>query len=153
EGLLWLVTGHELHLLDDDLRRDAAAIVRYAERTGTDVFDVTPGQTERLVEEGLLDRCPPVLLMLGGEAVGQSLWATLTAAPDTAAFNIYGPTECTVDALYQPLSGDPRPLVGRPLHNLRAHVLDAGLRPVPPGVPGELYLAGAGLARGYLGRS
>ncbi|WP_166802879.1 non-ribosomal peptide synthetase [Streptomyces sp. ICN441] len=153
EGLLWLVTGHELHLLDDDLRRDAAAIVRYAERTGTDVFDVTPGQTERLVEEGLLDRCPPLLLMLGGEAVGQSLWATLTAAPDTAAFNIYGPTECTVDALYQPLSGDPRPLVGRPLHNLRAHVLDAGLRPVPPGVPGELYLAGAGLARGYLGRS
>ncbi|MFI8962716.1 amino acid adenylation domain-containing protein [Streptomyces sp. NPDC053493] len=152
ESLLWMVAGHELHLLDDDLRRDAAAIVRYAERTGADVFDVTPGHAERLVDEGLLDRCPPALLMVGGEALGQSLWTALTAAPDTAVLNMYGPTECTVDALHHQLTGDPRPLVGRPLPNLRAHVLDAGLRPVPPGVPGELYLSGAGLARGYLGR-
>ncbi|MFJ7068029.1 amino acid adenylation domain-containing protein [Streptomyces sp. NPDC101115] len=152
ETLLWMVAGHELHLLDDDLRRDAAAIVRYAEDTGVDVIDVTPGHAQRLVEEGLLDRCPPALLMVGGEAVGQNLWTALTAAPDTVVLNMYGPTECTVDALHHRLSGDPRPLIGRPLPNLRAHVLDAGLRPVPPGVPGELYLSGAGLARGYLGR-
>ncbi|WP_168714696.1 non-ribosomal peptide synthetase [Streptomyces sp. A0592] len=152
EALLWMVAGHELHLLDDDLRRDAAAIVRHVELTGGDVLDVTPGQAERLVEEGLLDRCPPALLMVGGEALGQTLSAALTAASDTVVLNMYGPTECTVDALYHRLSGDPRPLIGRPLPNLRAHVLDAGLRPVPPGVPGELYLSGAGLARGYLGR-
>ncbi|MFD7611477.1 amino acid adenylation domain-containing protein, partial [Streptomyces sp. NPDC059828] len=152
EALLWMVAGHELHLLDDDLRRDATAIVRYAERTGTDVLDVTPGQAERLVEEGLLDRCPPALMMVGGEALGQNLWTTLTAADDTIVLNMYGPTECTVDALHHRLSGDPRPLIGRPLPNLRAHVLDPGMRPVPPGVPGELYLSGVGLARGYLGR-
>ncbi|MFD4245439.1 amino acid adenylation domain-containing protein, partial [Streptomyces sp. NPDC058525] len=152
EALLWMVAGHELHLLDDDLRRDAAALVRYAEHTGADVLDVTPGQAERLVEEGLLDRCRPALLMVGGEALGQTLWAALAAAPDTVALNMYGPTECTVDALHHRLTADPRPLIGRPLPNLRAHVLDGGLRPVPPGVPGELYLSGAGLARGYLGR-
>ncbi|MGW7438729.1 amino acid adenylation domain-containing protein, partial [Streptomyces sp. NPDC054849] len=152
EALLWMVAGHELHLLDDDVRRDAAAIVRYAEHTGADVLDVTPGQAGRLVEEGLLDRCPPALLMVGGEALGQTLWASLAAAPDTVVLNMYGPTECTVDALHHRLSGDPRPLIGRPLPNVRAHVLDTCLRPVPPGVPGELYLAGAGLARGYLGR-
>ncbi|MFE7184588.1 non-ribosomal peptide synthetase [Streptomyces erythrochromogenes] len=152
EALLWMVAGHELHLLDDDLRRDAAAIVRHVELTGADVLDVTPGQAERLVEEGLLDRCPPALLMVGGEALGQTLSAALTAASDTVVLNMYGPTECTVDALYHRLAGDPRPLIGRPLPNLRAHLLDAGLRPVPPGVPGELYLSGAGLARGYLGR-
>ncbi|GAA3388260.1 amino acid adenylation domain-containing protein [Streptomyces roseoviridis] len=152
ESLLWMVAGQELHLLDDDVRRDAAALVRHAEHTGADVLDVTPGQAERLVEEGLLDRCPPALLMVGGEALGQSLWTTLGAAPDTVVLNMYGPTECTVDALYHRLAGDPRPLIGRPLPNLRAHVLDTGLRPVPPGVPGELYLSGAGLARGYLGR-
>ncbi|MFE3559508.1 amino acid adenylation domain-containing protein, partial [Streptomyces sp. NPDC059193] len=152
EALLWMVAGHELHLLDDDLRRDAAALVRYAEHTGADVLDVTPGQAERLVEEGLLDRCRPALLMVGGEALGQTLWAALAAAPDTVVLNMYGPTECTVDALHHRLTADPRPLIGRPLPNLRAHVLDGGLRPVPPGVPGELYLSGAGLARGYLGR-
>ncbi|MFE3643404.1 amino acid adenylation domain-containing protein, partial [Streptomyces sp. NPDC059169] len=152
ETLLWMVAGHELHLLDDDLRRDAAALVRYAEQTGADVLDVTPGQAERLVEEGLLDRCPPALLMVGGEAIGQTLWSALAAAPDTVVLNMYGPTECTVDALYHRLSDDPRPLIGSPLPNLRAHVLDEHLNPVPPGVPGELYVAGAGLARGYLGR-
>ncbi|OEJ34561.1 non-ribosomal peptide synthetase [Streptomyces subrutilus] len=152
EALLWMVAGQELHLLDDDLRRDAAAMVRHAERSGADVLDVTPGQAERLVEEGLLDRCPPALLMVGGEALGQSLWTSLAAAPGTVVLNMYGPTECTVDALHHRLSADPRPLIGHPLPNLRAHVLDAGLRPVPPGVPGELYLSGAGLARGYLGR-
>ncbi|WP_246095503.1 non-ribosomal peptide synthetase, partial [Streptomyces roseicoloratus] len=152
EALLWMVAGHELHLLDDDVRRDAAAIVRHAETTGTDVVDATPGQAQRLVEEGLLDRCPPALLMVGGEALGQSLWTTLAAAPGTVVLNMYGPTECTVDAVHHRLDADPRPLIGRPLPNLRAHVLDAGLRPVPPGVPGELYLSGDGLARGYLGR-
>ncbi|MEU5217474.1 amino acid adenylation domain-containing protein, partial [Streptomyces sp. NPDC020807] len=152
EPLLWMVAGEELHLLDDDARRDAAAIVRYAEDARADVVNVTPGQAERLVEEGLLDRCPPALLLVGGEAFGQSLWTALDAAPDTLVMNMYGPTECTVDSLHHLLAGDERPLVGRPLPNLRAHVLDAGLRPVPAGVPGELYLSGASLARGYLAR-
>ncbi|MFD0346384.1 AMP-binding protein [Kitasatospora aburaviensis] len=90
--------------------------------------------------------------MVGGEAVGQALWTALATAPDTVALNMYGPTECTVDAVFHRLGGAERPLIGRPLPNLRAHVLDAALRPVPAGVPGELYLSGAGLARGYLGR-
>ncbi|MFF7456374.1 amino acid adenylation domain-containing protein [Kitasatospora sp. NPDC008115] len=153
EGMLWLAAGQELHLLEDDLRRDAAAIVRYLDRTGADVLDVTPGQAERLVEEGLLTTCPPAVLMLGGEACGQHLWTTLSAAPDTLVLNIYGPTECTVDALHHRLDTTvARPVIGRPLSNLRAHLLDARLRPVPVGVPGELYLSGTGLARGYLGR-
>ncbi|MED7948424.1 non-ribosomal peptide synthetase [Streptomyces sp. BE303] len=152
EALLWMVAGHELHVLDDDLRRDAAAVVRHLARTGADVLDITPGHAERLVEEGLLTVCPPALVMVGGEALGQSLWSVLAAAPDTAVLNVYGPTECTVDALYHRLTADGRPLIGRPLPNLRAYVLDGQLNPVPVGVPGELYLAGVGLARGYLGR-
>ncbi|WP_380284002.1 amino acid adenylation domain-containing protein [Kitasatospora purpeofusca] len=153
ESFLWMVAGHELHLVDDDLRRDAAALVRHLARTGADVLDITPGHAERLIEEGLLTSCPPALLMVGGEALGQQLWAALDAAPDTVVLNMYGPTECTVDALHHRLDGTAaRPLIGRPLPNLRAHLLDARLRPVPVGVPGELYLSGAGLARGYLGR-
>ncbi|MCX4758392.1 amino acid adenylation domain-containing protein [Kitasatospora purpeofusca] len=153
EAVLWMVAGQELHLLDDDLRRDAAGIVGYLARTGADTLDVTPALAERLVEEGLLTVAPPAVLMIGGEACGQQLWTTLSAAPDTVVFNLYGPTECTVDALHHRLGGAvARPVIGRPLPNLRAHLLDARLRPVPVGVPGELYLSGPGLARGYLGR-
>ncbi|MEN3359374.1 MAG: hypothetical protein V7637_3356, partial [Mycobacteriales bacterium] len=153
EGLLVMAAGSELHLIDDELRLDPAALVDYVAENRIDLLDFTPSYATQLVAAGLLSsgRHRPPVLMLGGEAVGEALWRELAAAPDTAGFNYYGPTECTVDALAGPVAGD-RPLVGRPLPNVRAYVLDGRLRPVPVGAPGELYLAGVQLARGYLNR-
>uniref|UniRef100_UPI0020104A26 non-ribosomal peptide synthetase n=1 Tax=Allokutzneria albata TaxID=211114 RepID=UPI0020104A26 len=79
------------------------------------------------------------------------MWRQLAAAQNTSSHNFYGPTEFTVDAVSARVEGD-RPVIGAPLSNTQAHVLDSALRPVPVGVTGELYLAGPNLARGYLRR-
>ncbi|MEU6669013.1 non-ribosomal peptide synthase/polyketide synthase [Streptomyces sp. NPDC046727] len=93
----------------------------------------------------------------GGEAVpGAVVRRVLDACPGLTVVDGYGPTETTTFATRRVFrSGDPLPAVlpiGRPLDNTRAYVLDAALQLQPPGVPGELYIAGAGLARGYAGR-
>jgi amino acid adenylation domain-containing protein/non-ribosomal peptide synthase protein (TIGR01720 family) len=175
EELLWLVEGHEVHVCDEDLRRDAEALVAYCDRHRIDVVNVTPTYAQLLIEEGLLDRdetaqdttdeaaggalaatsrehCGrhrPALVLLGGEAVSDTVWTRLRHTEDTYGYNLYGPTEYTINTLGGSTSDSPTPTVGVPIRNTRAHVLDAMLRPVPPGCPGELYIAGTGLARGY----
>ncbi|MFQ6142325.1 non-ribosomal peptide synthase/polyketide synthase [Streptomyces seoulensis] len=154
EGVLLMADGHPLHLVDEETRRDPAALVEYVVEHRVDFLDVTPSYLRQLLPAGLLTdpRHHPRVLMLGGEALGPALWRELAALPDVAAYNFYGPTECTVDALACRIEAADRPLVGRPLPGVRAYVLDDRLRPVPPGVGGELYLAGEQLARGYAGR-
>nr|WP_030410856.1 non-ribosomal peptide synthetase [Streptomyces sp. NRRL S-1448] len=154
EGVLLMADGHQLHLIDETTRLDPAALVEYVVTHRLDFLDLTPSYLRQLLPAGLLGdpRHRPRVLMLGGEAVGPALWRELAALPDTAAYNFYGPTECTVDALAGRITGTGRPVVGRPLANVRAYVLDDRLQPVPPGVGGELYLAGAQVARGYLHR-
>ncbi|MFJ1709922.1 condensation domain-containing protein, partial [Kitasatospora sp. NPDC088346] len=146
----------ELHLISDDVRLDAAALTRYVAEHRLDFLDLTPSYVSVLLAEGLLadgqDHVPAVL-SVGGEATGQELWAELRSAERTVSLNYYGPTECTVDAVAGSLAGSSAPVIGRPLDNTRGYVLDGGLRLVPPGVPGELFLAGVGLARGYLNRA
>ncbi|HEY2723642.1 MAG TPA: amino acid adenylation domain-containing protein, partial [Pseudonocardiaceae bacterium] len=155
EGLVLLAEGHELHLIDDATRLDADALLDYVADREIDLVDLTPSHAAQLLAAGLLDgaRHRPRILTLGGEALGEPLWRELSdAAPRTTSYNFYGPTECTVDALCCRVGDVARPAVGRPLHNVRAYVLDDGLRPTPVGVPGELYLAGEQVARGYLNR-
>ncbi|HEY4464979.1 MAG TPA: amino acid adenylation domain-containing protein, partial [Streptosporangiaceae bacterium] len=153
EELLLLADGHELHVIGDELRLEPQALIEYVAAHGIDLVDVTPSYLEQLLAAGLLadGRHRPAILLLGGEPLGERLWRQLAATPGTVSYNFYGPTECTVDALSSRVVGA-RPLVGRPLPNLRAYVLDGRLQPMPAGVPGELYLAGAQVARGYLNR-
>jgi amino acid adenylation domain-containing protein len=152
EELLWLVEGHEVHVCDEELRRDATALVAYCAEHEVDVVNVTPTYAAALFETGLLAGHTPPLVLLGGEAVSDDVWTTLRDTPGTLGYNLYGPTEYTINTLGAGTDDSPTPAVGRPITNTRAHVLDPWLRPVPDGVPGELYIAGDGLARGYLGR-
>lgn len=148
-----MLAGHELHVVRDDVRRDAVALTDYVRAVGIDVLDVTPTYAEHLLDEGLLSGTgAPLVLLLGGEAAGQSLWTRIREASGTLCLNLYGPTECTLDALWWDAADSPHPLIGRPIGNTRVFVLDERLRPVAPGVPGELYVTGPGVARGYLNR-
>ncbi|MFD7631893.1 amino acid adenylation domain-containing protein, partial [Streptomyces sp. NPDC059851] len=97
-------------------------------------------------------------LLLAGEPVNAAaLEAWRRRHPDVAVHNVYGPTETTVSATEyrlapgEPVEGHTLP-IGRPLDNTQVYVLDEGLRPVPVGTPGELFIAGSGVARGYVGR-
>ncbi|NEC20681.1 amino acid adenylation domain-containing protein, partial [Streptomyces parvus] len=154
DPLLWMVHGHELHLLDDAAYRDPAALTAYVDTHLVDYLDVTPSYAEALLTEGLLDedRHHPAHIVVGGETVPPALWERLTEATAVHPVNLYGPTETTVDAYYWvPGETAARP-DGRPVRGSRVYVLDSSLRPVPAGVTGELYVAGACLSLGYLGR-
>ncbi|MCT4351664.1 amino acid adenylation domain-containing protein [Streptomyces sp. Je 1-79] len=155
EELLWLVEGHEVHVCDEELRRDAEALVAYCDAHQVDVVNVTPTYAQLLIEEGLLDQDTaagkhrPALVLLGGEAVSDTVWTKLRRTEGTYGYNLYGPTEYTINTLGGSTADSATSTVGMPIRNTRAYVLDAMLRPVPPGCPGELYIAGTGLARGY----
>ena len=154
EELVWLLDGHTLHVIGEELRADADALVSYVVAHRIDFLDVTPSYAKPLLAAGLLDdaRHAPAMLSLGGEAIDAPLWAEVGAATRTTGYNYYGPTECTVDTLCSAINAGAPVSLGRPLANTRAYVLNPQLQPVPPGVSGELYLAGAGVARGYFGR-
>ncbi|MFC9468402.1 non-ribosomal peptide synthetase [Streptomyces coelicoflavus] len=154
EELLWLADGHEVHICDEELRRDAPRLVEYCLEHGIDVVNVTPTYAQQLVAEGLLDDPArrPALVLLGGEAVTPALWTRLAETEGTVGYNLYGPTEYTINTLGVGTFECPDPVVGVAIDNTDVYVLDPWLRPVPDGVPGELYVAGVGIARGYLGQ-
>ncbi|HSF43683.1 MAG TPA: non-ribosomal peptide synthase/polyketide synthase [Thermoanaerobaculia bacterium] len=147
-----LLLGRSLHPVPDEVRADPEAFLAFLERQRVEVLDCTPSQLRLLLGAGLLER-PGLALrlaLIGGEAIDAGLWERLAGAP-VAFWNVYGPTECTVDTTACRVAG-PAPTIGAPLANVRVYVLDERLQPVPPGMPGELVIGGEGVGRGYLGR-
>lgn len=155
QPLAALLDGHAVHIVDDDIQRDAETLVETIARYGIDLIDTTPSMFAQLYACGLLTTVPLAVLALGGEAVGIPAWAMIRdecARTGMTAYNCYGPTETTVEAVVAAIADHEQPTIGRPTTPSSAYVLDSWLRPVPDGVPGELYLAGGQVARGYVGR-
>ncbi|MFJ2338947.1 amino acid adenylation domain-containing protein [Pseudomonas protegens] len=150
-----LCSGSCLHVIDLDTGLDADAFGAYLHTHQIDVLKIVPSHLQALMSgEEPARSLPRQCLVLGGEACPAALVRRIaTLAPECAVFNHYGPTETTVGALTMAAAAlaDERAVVplGLPLANVRARVLDASLQPVAPGTPAELYLGGAGLARGY----
>ncbi|MGW0885871.1 amino acid adenylation domain-containing protein [Streptomyces sp. NPDC002671] len=153
-----LTTGGQLHILAEGAVTDPVAVSRYMAEHRIDHLKVVPSHLAALGAAGdLAAVLPAKSLVLGGEAAQPEWVRTLLAAADgRTVFNHYGPTETTIGVATTPLTADVvadgAVPVGTPLANTRFYVLDARLRPVPVGAAGELYVAGAGVARGYVRR-
>jgi amino acid adenylation domain-containing protein len=145
-----LTAGATLVLAGDAERRSADDLLRLLRDKRVEAAELPPSLLPLLDQAALPELR---LLSVGGEAPAAALvdtWAT----PERELWNGYGPTETTVAVTLfrcRPPSGGRVPPIGRPMPNHRVYVLDDRLRLVPPGEPGELCVAGAGLARGYLG--
>ena len=156
QPLVGLLGGQCVHLFSADEMRDAEAIIDGIRRHRLDMIDTSPSMFTQLFDAGLLDAGSDhrlTVLALGGEAIAPHTWARLRAAPSTAVHNCYGPTETTVEAVVADVAHTDVPVIGEAVRGMSAHVLDSALREVPDGVAGELYLAGAQVTRGYLGRA
>ncbi|WP_407562712.1 amino acid adenylation domain-containing protein [Streptomyces sp. 184] len=147
-----LAAGGTLAIASDEERVEPAALAEMIRSSGVSVASVVPS---------LLSVLDPAAVtgvrnwVLGAELLTADLASKWSR--QAKVWNTYGPTEATVITTATPLdadiaSADPPPPIGRPIGNTRVYVLDDFLRPVPPGVTGEVYLAGPGLARGYIGR-
>ena len=153
-----LCTGGCLHVIPAETALDPEAFARYAREHAIDALKIVPSHLTGLLQAARPEEVlPRRLLVLGGEAASWELVERVAELAPCRIANHYGPTEATVGALSGPIvvSSPPRPRrppLGRPLRNVEAYVLDPRQSPVPAGVPGELFLGGAGLARGYLGR-
>ncbi|MCX5202702.1 non-ribosomal peptide synthetase [Streptomyces sp. NBC_00237] len=148
--------GDTLVVLDEADRLHPERLAAVLDRHRVDDLDLTPSHWE-LLRDVLLAPRPDgrrLRLLMGGEPVPGHTWRELAAATRRGvleAVNLYGPTECTVDATAAWITGD-APTIGRELPGVRLYVLDDELRPVPEGEPGEMFLAGPRLANGYLHR-
>ena len=148
-----LLSGACVHVADTDTVRDPRALAELVARSGATLVQATPSLWQALLPAAGERTFAGVRVLVGGEALPATLATQLLAAAP-AVTNVYGPTETTIWSTAHVLDAAvaPPPPIGRPLANTQVHVLDAALHPVPAGVPGELYIAGDGLARGYLGR-
>ncbi|MBZ4422889.1 non-ribosomal peptide synthetase, partial [Myxococcus sp. RHSTA-1-4] len=157
ELLATLVAGARMVLAPAEADSDTEALLATLERQRVTVLQLVPSQLRLLLEDEHVVRAAGLRVLLsGGEALAvEQVRRVRERLPATQLINAYGPTETTVDATAW-LGGDPgegpTAPIGRPIANTQAYVLDTRWQPVPVGVPGELFIGGDGLARGYVGR-
>jgi len=151
EIFLPLIVGARVDLIDRDVAADGARLAARLDDPGITFLQATPATWRLLLEAGW--RGNRALTMLcGGESLPRVL-ADRLIDKGAALWNVYGPTETTVwSSAWRVEAGEAPISIGRPIANTRLCVLDKRLRAVPAGIIGELYIGGAGLARGYRDR-
>ncbi|AEH46247.1 amino acid adenylation domain protein [Parageobacillus thermoglucosidasius C56-YS93] len=152
EIFLPLISGASLVVAKKETIQDPQALAAVISDKEITIMQATPTLWHMLVTHHP-DCIAGLRVLVGGEALSSGLASALHRLACEVT-NLYGPTETTIWSTMSPLhpDDDRTPSIGRPIWNTQVYVLDEQLQPVPPGVVGELYIAGSGLARGYLRR-
>ncbi|WP_144611303.1 non-ribosomal peptide synthetase DhbF [Bacillus cereus] len=153
EIYLPLISGASLTIAQKEVIQEPSALTALLQEERATIMQATPTLWQALVTE-YPEKLQGLKVLVGGEALPSHLAKTLKELSCTIT-NLYGPTETTIWSTVMNI--DEResgiPPIGKPIWSTAVYVLDAGLQPVPPGVIGELYIAGEGLASGYLGKT
>ena len=154
-----LCTGGAVHVIPEELTTSPGALGDYFEEHGIDCVKIVPSHLSALLSGARPERVlPRTLLVAGGEGLSWDLVERVhRLSPSLRIMNHYGPTEATIGVLTHAVSPGERLLtatvpLGRPLPGSRIYILDPSLSPTPLGVPGEVYIGGDGVTRGYLGQ-
>jgi tyrocidine synthetase-3 len=147
-----LCAGGSMHFPADEVRESPGALAQWIASAGLTIINSPTSLGEMLLRNALPEGLRVRVMLVGGE----KLRPLLSRTYPFELINTYGPTETTVDATWARLTpaeyAAPNPPIGRPVQNALAYVLDAQLNPAPMGVPGELFIGGLLLARGYINR-
>ncbi len=151
ELLLPLTVGAMTVIASREVGSDAQRLEELMESSGATLMQATPATWRMLLSNGWRG-CARLTALCGGEALSRQLADALLPRV-TALWNMYGPTETTVwSTLTRVEPGTEAIAIGRPIANTQVYIVDESMQPVPPGVPGELCIGGAGVALGYLNR-
>lgn len=157
ETLLPLLSGALVVLAEPGGQRDPKYLTKLMVEEGITFVLFVPSLLRTFLQQEGVEECNATLraIWCGGEALPADLARSSAARLSAVLYNGYGPTEASIGVAYHRYDPrDERPFVpiGRPISNARIHVLDRTLNPVPPLVPGQIYIAGTPLAHGYLNR-
>ena len=151
-----LLSGAQLIMARPGGQKDSEYLIKTMAEQRVTILQLVPSLLRVLLEDREIERCRSLRrVFCAGEELPLDLQSLFFNHLDADLINLYGPTEASIDVTFWPCEREsvrPGVPIGRPIANTQIYLLDAHLRPVPVGVPGELYIGGAGLARGYLNR-
>lgn len=149
--LVQISNGNTLIPIPEDVRLDPKILADFVVRENIQVLDCTPSHLLLLLETKLFTESSDLkAVLIGGENINRKMWERLSEISHIAFFNVYGPTECTVDATVKKIEKNSNISIGTPIKNVQVYLLDENLNLAPIGVKAEIYIGGEGVGRGYL---